>query len=148
MHNSISLPAHSGIVVSPVTIPPASKSMMSSIRAASAEFVAIFTTGAIGFPVGVPSPVVKSTRLAPAPVCAVTASTSLPGVHSRFSPGVVAYSGKSSTSFTGATPPLRAAPADLIASVISPSSIFPGDGFISKPECTARARAAYACISS
>ena len=38
-------------------------------------------------------------------------------------------------------PPLRAAPADLMASVVRPSSIFPGEGFISKPECTARARA-------
>ncbi len=48
-------------------------------------------------------------------------------------PGVVAYCGKSSTSRTGATPPLRAAPADLMASVIRPSSMLPGEGFISKP---------------
>ena len=35
--------------------------MMSGMRCASAELVESFTTGAIGFPVGVPSPVVKST---------------------------------------------------------------------------------------
>ena len=97
------------------------------------ELVEILTTGATGLPVGVPRPVVKRTRFAPAPACAVTHSTSLPGVQSRVSPGVVAYCGKSSTSRTGATPPLRAAPADLMASVMRPSSMFPGDGFISKP---------------
>src|SRR5580693_1770749 len=84
--------------------------MMSAMRLASCELVEIFTTGATGLPVGVPRPVVKSTRFAPAPACAVTHSTSLPGVQSRFRPDVVAYCGKSSTSRTGATPPLRAAP--------------------------------------
>ena len=39
-------------------------------------------------------------------------------------------------------PPFLAAPADFIASVIKPSLIFPGEGFISKPEWTAFARAA------
>ena len=43
----------------------------------------ILTTGATGLPVGVPRPVVKRMRLTPAPTCAVTLSTSLPGVHSR-----------------------------------------------------------------
>ena len=76
---------------SPLTMPPASKSMMSAMRSASVELVEIFTTGATGLPVGVPRPVVKSTRFAPAPACAVTHSTSLPGVQSRLSPGVVAY---------------------------------------------------------
>ena len=41
--------------------------MMSGMRWASAELVASFTTGVMGFPVGVPRPVVKSTMLAPAP---------------------------------------------------------------------------------
>jgi hypothetical protein len=38
--------------------------------------------------VGVPKPVVNSTILAPAPTSAVVLSTSLPGVQSRFSPGL------------------------------------------------------------
>ncbi len=72
---------------------PQSMSIRSAIRVASAVLVASLTTGAIGLPVGVPRPVVKSTTLAPAPTCAVVASTSLPGVQSKLSPGVVAYSG-------------------------------------------------------
>ena len=52
-----------------------------------------YTTGAIGFPVGVPKPVVNSTTLAPAPTCAVTHSTSFPGVHCKFRPATVEYSG-------------------------------------------------------
>src|SRR5579862_1300924 len=71
----------SSIVVLPRMMSPALTSMMSGIRWASAELVEIFTTGAMGLPVGVPSPVVKSTTLAPAATCAVTHSTSLPGVH-------------------------------------------------------------------
>ena len=55
-------------------------SMMSGMRRASSEFVESFITGVIGFPVGVPSPVVKTTTFAPAPTCALTHSTSLPGV--------------------------------------------------------------------
>ena len=58
-----------------------------------AELVESFTTGAMGLPVGVPSPVVNKTTLAPAPTCAVTHSTSFPGVHCRLSPGSVEYSG-------------------------------------------------------
>ena len=79
--------------VTPEMIGPVSKSTMSGIRCASCEFVESLTTGVIGFPVGVPSPVVNRTMLAPAPTCAVTHSTSLPGVHCRFKPGVVQYSG-------------------------------------------------------
>jgi hypothetical protein len=60
---------------------PASKSMMSAMRSARVELVEILITGAMGLPVGVPRPVVKSTRFDPAPTCAVTLSTSLPGVH-------------------------------------------------------------------
>src|SRR5215472_6805055 len=81
------------IVESPLRIGPASKSMMSAIRWASCELDEIFTTGAIGFPVGVPRPVVNSTKFAPAATCAVTHSTSLPGVHNKFRPGSVTHSG-------------------------------------------------------
>ena len=63
------------------------------MRCASELLVESFTTGVIGFPVGVPSPVVNKTTLAPAPTCAVTHSTSLPGVHCRFKPASVEYSG-------------------------------------------------------
>src|ERR1700752_1932353 len=81
------------IVTSPSMIGPVSKSTISAMRRAKFEFVEIFTTGAIGFPVGVPNPVVKSTTLAPAPTCAVTHSTSFPGVHCKFNPASVEYSG-------------------------------------------------------
>src|SRR5262245_19467110 len=111
--------------------------MMSGIRCFNSELVAIFRTGQIGLPVGGPSPVVKSTMFAPDPTSAVTDSTSFPGVQSRFNPGAVAYSGKSSTADTGDVPPFFAAPADFIASVMRPSRMFPGDGFISNPEPTA-----------
>src|SRR5690348_1055957 len=83
----------SSMVASPETIGPVSMSMMSGIRAASAVLVDSLMTGAIGFPVGVPSPVVNKTKLAPAPTWAVTHSTSLPGVHCRLSPGNFEYSG-------------------------------------------------------
>ena len=73
--------------------PPVSISMISAIRCARFELVEIFRTGAIGFPVGVPNPVVNRITLAPAPTCAETDSTSLPGVHCRFNPGSVQYSG-------------------------------------------------------
>src|ERR1700719_1434115 len=79
------------MVFCPEIMLPASMSMMSGIFSVSREFVEIFTTGAIGFPVGVPKPVVKRSRFAPAPTCAVTHSTSLPGVHWRLSPAVVAH---------------------------------------------------------
>src|SRR5271156_3021831 len=80
------------IVTSPSMMGPVSKSTISAIRRAKVELVEIFTTGATGFPVGVPSPVVKSTTLAPAATWAVTHSTSFPGVHCKFSPGSVEYS--------------------------------------------------------
>ena len=49
--------------------------------------------GVMGFPVGVPRPVVNRTTFAPAPTWAVTHSTSFPGVHCKFNPGTVAGSG-------------------------------------------------------
>src|ERR1700727_2042607 len=81
------------IVLSPETIPPVSMSMMSDMRCARFVLVESLTTGVMGFPVGVPRPVVNRTTFAPAATCAVTHSTSLPGVHCRFSPAFVAYSG-------------------------------------------------------
>src|SRR5262249_10186991 len=95
----------SSTVFSPEMMGPASRSMIAGIRRANSEFVEILITGAIGLPVGVPSPVVKRTTFAPEPTCAETDSTSLPGVHKRFKPAVVAYSGKSSTAVTGDVPP-------------------------------------------
>jgi hypothetical protein len=72
---------------------PLSIAMMSGMRRARSELVDSLMTGATGLPVGVPSPVVNRTTLAPAPTCAVTHSTSLPGVHCKFKPGWEAYSG-------------------------------------------------------
>src|SRR5437899_11674719 len=77
----------------PEMMGPQSKSMMSGMRWLSAVLVEILITGAIGFPVGVPNPVVNMTMLAPEPTCAVTASTSLPGEQSKLRPDCVAYSG-------------------------------------------------------
>ena len=52
----------------------------------------IFKTGATGFPVGVPKPVVKTTTLQPEPTKPVVDSTSFPGVHNKFNPGFVTCS--------------------------------------------------------
>ena len=81
------------MVVFPEMIEPASISMMSGMRPARPELVEIFKTGAMGFPVGVPNPVVNNTTFAPAATCAVTHSTSFPGVHCRLRPGSLEYSG-------------------------------------------------------
>jgi len=62
---------------------PVSISMMSDMRSARLVLVETLITGATGLPVGVPRPVVKTTTLAPAPTCAVTHSTSFPGVQSK-----------------------------------------------------------------
>ncbi|MNH42859.1 hypothetical protein D3C86_1536440 [compost metagenome] len=81
------------MVSSPSIIGPVSKSMISLILLNNLVLLDILTTGAIGFPVGVPNPVVKSTILAPEPTSAVVDSTSLPGVQSKFKPGLVTFSG-------------------------------------------------------
>src|SRR5688500_14382136 len=57
------------------------------------------------------------------------------------------YSAYCNTSATGAVPPFFAAPADLMASVIRPSLIFAGEGFISKPDPTASAALEYVRIN-
>ncbi|MNI91760.1 hypothetical protein D3C73_1494710 [compost metagenome] len=74
-------------------IVPQLRSMISGIFSKVLVLVDNFTTGVIGFPVGVPSPVVKRTILAPAATSAVVLSTSLPGVHNKFNPGPLANSG-------------------------------------------------------
>jgi len=43
-------------------------------------------------PVGVPSPVVNKIKFAPAAAWPVVDSTSLPGVHTKFNPGLTAGS--------------------------------------------------------
>src|SRR2546427_9726491 len=83
----------SSMVASPAMMAPVSISMMSGMRSANEEFEDILITGAIGLPVGVPKPVVNRTKFAPAATWAVTHSTSFPGVHNKFNPGSVAYSG-------------------------------------------------------
>lgn len=40
----------------------------------------------------------------------------------------------------GEVPPFRAAPADLMASVMRPSLMFPGEGLVEKSEPTSLAR--------
>ena len=80
------------MVSSPVMIEPVLKSMMSFIRFVNAWLLAIFITGAIGFPVGVPNPVVKHIMVQPDPASPVVLSTSLPGVQSKFNPFLVAFS--------------------------------------------------------
>src|SRR5208282_5970401 len=56
----------SSTVLPPLMIAPVSMSMMSCIRCARVEFVEILMTGAMGFPVGVPNPLVNKTAFAPA----------------------------------------------------------------------------------
>jgi len=91
---------------------------------ASLVLVAILNHGAIGLPVGVPSPVVNSNHIAPAPTCAVTHSTSFPECAAHLSlagwiffPGIVEHCGEQRR-----VPPFLAAPADFMASVSRPSA--------------------------
>ena len=58
----------------------------------SDELVATLIVGHTGLPGGVPSPVVNNINVAPLAAFPVVASTSLPGVHTRLSPGFVAGS--------------------------------------------------------
>ena len=67
-------------------IPLTSRSMLSAICRAVRALPVILITGAIGLPVGVPSPVVKTTTCAPPPTMPVTDSTSSPGVSITVSP--------------------------------------------------------------
>src|SRR5436189_513876 len=90
-YSSISSPICS-IVLSPSTIGPQSISMISIILLANAELVAILIVGQTGLPVGVPNPVVNKIKVAPLAALPVVASTSLPGVHTKFNPGLTAGS--------------------------------------------------------
>ena len=67
-------------------------SIISGILSASSVLEETFIMGAIGFPVGVPKPVVNNTIFTPEPTNAVVLSTSFPGVHNKFKPGSVMYS--------------------------------------------------------
>ena len=49
-------------------------------------------TGQTGLPVGVPKPVVNKIKVAPLAALPVVASTSLPGVQTKFNPALVARS--------------------------------------------------------
>ena len=77
----------------PSMIGPASKSIYSLNDFAVLELLETFITGATGFPVGVPKPVEKRMRLAPAPANAVVDSTSFPAVHRRERPSFLTHPG-------------------------------------------------------
>jgi hypothetical protein len=64
---------------------PVFTSVLSGMLGGGDRVAGTLMTGAMGLPVGVPKPVVKSTTVAPEPTSAVVDSTSLPGVQSRFS---------------------------------------------------------------
>src|SRR5579859_7617891 len=66
---------------------PASKSIQRGFREARSELVEILIVGA-GKPMGVPRPVVKRMRFAPAMVRAVLETPSLPGALMRVTPAV------------------------------------------------------------
>ena len=68
-------------------IGPVSISIISPIRRVRDEFVDSLIVGQIGLPVGVPNPVVNKINVAPDAALPVVASTSLPGVQTKFSPG-------------------------------------------------------------
>lgn len=93
------------MVFSPVMTPSISTSIISGIRCTRSWLEDTFKTGAIGFQVGVPRPVVKITMFAPEPIMAMVLSTSFPSAHNRFSPGVVIYSPQSRTAEIGKVPP-------------------------------------------
>ena len=64
-------------------------SRLSAIDSAVCAFPVILMTGAMGFPVGVPRPVVNTTTCAPPPTMPVTDSTSRPGVSMTVRPALV-----------------------------------------------------------
>ena len=68
--------------------PLTSRSMLSAICFAVRALPVILMTGAMGLPVGVPRPVVKTTTCAPPPTMPVTDSTSSPGVSITVRPGL------------------------------------------------------------
>ena len=66
--------------------PLTSRSRLLAICRAVRAFPVMLITGAMGFPVGVPRPVVNTTTCAPPPTMPVTDSTSRPGVSITVSP--------------------------------------------------------------
>ena len=78
---------------SPEMMVPALKSMISGILWDKVVLEETLITGLMGFPVGVPNPVVNKIRLAPLHANAVVLSTSLPGVQRRLRPDFLMYSG-------------------------------------------------------
>ena len=117
--------------------------MMSGIRFAKELFVESLITGAMGLPVGVPSPVVNKDHVAAgAYLCGHALHVISRGaeqIQARFG-GIFGIIQDCSDR---RSPPFFAAPADFMASVSNPSRMFPGDGFMSKLARTAWARLAY-----
>src|SRR6185436_16345519 len=87
-YSSISSPI-CWIVLSPSTIGPQSISIISFIRFVRLLLVLTLIVGQTGLPVGVPRPVVNKISVAPLAALPVVASTSLPGVQTKFNPGFV-----------------------------------------------------------
>src|ERR1051325_4940131 len=90
-YSNISSPICS-IVLSPSMIGPVSISMISFILLVNEEFDETFIVGQTGLPVGVPNPVVNKIKVAPEAALPVVASTSFPGVQTKFNPDLVAGS--------------------------------------------------------
>ena len=80
------------IVLVPSIIVPVLKSIISAILLYKLVLEETLITGTAGFPVGVPKPVVNKIIFAPDPASAVVDSTSFPGVHKRFKPGIIVCS--------------------------------------------------------
>jgi hypothetical protein len=72
------------IVLSPSTIGP--HLYQYRYPFAKEELVANLMVGQTGLPVGVPNPVVNNISVAPLAALPVVASTSFPGVHTKFRP--------------------------------------------------------------
>src|SRR6188768_1451404 len=87
--NSINSAALASMVSTPVMIVPVSMSITSFIRCVNFELLDTLIVGAMGFPVGVPNPVVNNIMVQPEPANAVVDSTSLPGVHNKCNPGLI-----------------------------------------------------------
>ena len=82
----------SGIDFSPAIIGPQSISIISFMRLVKLLLDETLIVGQIGFPVGVPNHVVNNIKVAPLAVLPVVASTSFPGVQTKFKPGFVTCS--------------------------------------------------------
>ena len=85
-------------------------------------------TGEIGFPVGVPLPVVKIIIWAPPATIPVIDSISWPGVSIIYNPFVWGISAYSKTPWNSLVPDLWMHPNDFSSIVVIPPTIFPGVG--------------------